>query len=170
MEGKFQDQGQLGQDLEEWFSPIGSQPNRSFFSDEDNQDSIWIEDLAPEWEIIRNQAPEGGKSNMVVVKWLDNMEGSRYNTDYTRKKIIPLLLGQYQIHIPIWIASLRPKRRMIGLSQGINTMKSSRTGKDLSIISKSACRHLRRRERQRIHSPSIQALPSLMAFLGKGSQ
>ena len=48
MEGKFQDQGQLGQDLEEWFSPIGSQPNRSFFSDEDNQDSIWIEDLAPE--------------------------------------------------------------------------------------------------------------------------
>ena len=38
---------------------------------------------------------------MVVVKWLDHMEGSRYNTDYTRKKIIPLLLGQYQIHIPI---------------------------------------------------------------------
>ena len=34
MEGGFQDQGWLGQDLEEWLSLRGSQPDRGFFSGE----------------------------------------------------------------------------------------------------------------------------------------
>ena len=33
MEGEFKDQGQLDQDLEEWLSPRGSQPDRGFFSE-----------------------------------------------------------------------------------------------------------------------------------------
>ena len=40
MEGKFQDQRQLDQDLEEWFSQRGIQPDRGFFSEEENQESI----------------------------------------------------------------------------------------------------------------------------------
>ena len=40
MEGEFQYQGQLDQGLEEWFSLIESQPDRVFFSEEENQDSI----------------------------------------------------------------------------------------------------------------------------------
>ena len=35
MEGELQDQVQLGQDLEEWFSPRGSQSVHGFFSDVD---------------------------------------------------------------------------------------------------------------------------------------
>ena len=48
MEGKFQYQGQLDQDLEEWLSPRGSQYVHGFFSEEDKQESIRIEDLSPE--------------------------------------------------------------------------------------------------------------------------
>ena len=44
MEGEFQDQGHLDQDLEEWLSPIGIQYVHSFFSEENNQESIRIED------------------------------------------------------------------------------------------------------------------------------
>ena len=70
MEGKLQDQVKLDKYLEEWLSPRGSQPNHSFFSDEEKQESIRIEDSAPEVAIISNQAPEGAISTMV---------------DYTRK-------------------------------------------------------------------------------------
>ena len=35
MEGEFQDQGQLDQDLEEWLSPRGSQYVHGFFSEEE---------------------------------------------------------------------------------------------------------------------------------------
>ena len=38
MEGEFQDQGQLDQDLEEWLSPRGSPYVNSFFSEEEKQD------------------------------------------------------------------------------------------------------------------------------------
>ena len=68
MEGEFKDQGQLDQYLEDWFSPRGSQSVRGFFSEEDNQQSIYIEDSAPEGEIINNQDPEGGTSTIVVIK------------------------------------------------------------------------------------------------------
>ena len=44
MEGEFQDQGQLGQDLEEWLSPKGSQYVHGFFSKEERQESIWMEE------------------------------------------------------------------------------------------------------------------------------
>ena len=48
MEGEFQDQGQIDQDLEEWLSPIESQSVHGFFSEEEKQESIRIEDSAPE--------------------------------------------------------------------------------------------------------------------------
>ena len=56
MEGKFQDQGQIDQDLEVWLSHRGSQSVRGFFSKEEKQEYIRIEDSAPEGEIITNQA------------------------------------------------------------------------------------------------------------------
>ena len=68
MEDEFQDQVQLDQDLEEWLSPRVIQYVHGFFSEEEKQDSIWIEVSAPEVAIISNQAPEGGTSTMVVVK------------------------------------------------------------------------------------------------------
>ena len=55
MEGKLQYQGQLDQYLEEWLSPRGSQYGSIFFSEE-KQESIQIEDLATEGDIISNQA------------------------------------------------------------------------------------------------------------------
>ena len=42
MEGEFQDQGQLDQNLEEWLSPRGSQYVHGFFSKEEKQDYIHI--------------------------------------------------------------------------------------------------------------------------------
>ena len=48
MEGEFQDQGQLDQELEEWLSPKGSQSVHSFFYEEEKQESIQTEDSAPE--------------------------------------------------------------------------------------------------------------------------
>ena len=58
MKGKFQDQGQIDQDLEKWLSPRGSQTDRGFFSEKKKQESIRIEDSAPEGAILSNQAPE----------------------------------------------------------------------------------------------------------------
>ena len=81
MEGEFQDQGQLDQDLEEWLSPRGSQSVHGFFSEEEKQESIQTEDLAPEGARISNQAPEGETSTMVVVKWSDKVEGSEDDID-----------------------------------------------------------------------------------------
>ena len=57
-------------------SPRGIQPDCGFFSEEEKQESIQIEDSAPEGAIIINQAPEGGTSTMVVVNFSDNVEGS----------------------------------------------------------------------------------------------
>ena len=48
MEGEFQYQGQLDQYLEEWLSPRGSQSVNGLLSEEETQESIQIEDLAPE--------------------------------------------------------------------------------------------------------------------------
>ena len=79
MEGKFQYQGKLDQELEEWLYKRGSQPDRGFFSEELKQESIHIEVSAPEGAMIINQAPEGDISNMVVVKWSDNVEWSGDN-------------------------------------------------------------------------------------------
>ena len=81
MESELQDQGKLGQYLEDWLSPRRSQSVHSFFSEEKKQESIRIEDSAPEGAIISNQAPERGTSTMVVIKWSDNVEGSGDNTD-----------------------------------------------------------------------------------------
>ena len=79
MEGEFQDQGQLDQDLEEWLSPRGSQSPYGFFCEEENQESIRIGYSYPEGAIITNYAPEGGTSTTVVIKWSEKVEGSGGN-------------------------------------------------------------------------------------------
>ena len=79
MEVAFQDQGQLDQYLEDLLSPRGSQYVHGFFSEEDKQESIHIEDSDPEGAIISNQAPQGGTSTMVVNKQSENVEGSGDN-------------------------------------------------------------------------------------------
>ena len=81
MEGEFQYQGQIDQYLEEQLSPRGSQYVPGFFSEEEKQESIRIEDLAPEGEIINNQYLEGGTSTMVVIKCSEKEEGYGYNID-----------------------------------------------------------------------------------------
>ena len=81
MEGEFQDQGQLDQDLEEQLSPRGSQYVHYLFSEEEKKESTQIEDSDPEGEIISNQAPQGGTSTMVVIKWPEKVEGSGDNID-----------------------------------------------------------------------------------------
>ena len=79
MEGEFQDQGHLGQDLEEWLSPRGGQSVHGFFSEEDKQESIRIEDSAQEGKIMSNQAIEGETSTMGIIKWSEKVEGSGDN-------------------------------------------------------------------------------------------
>ena len=49
-------------------------------------------------------------------------------------------------------------------------MKNSRTGEDLYTMVNSNHRTSRRKERQRRHAPSMQALQILMEFLEKESQ
>ena len=83
MEGELQDKGQLDQDLEEWLSPRGGQSIHGFFPEEEKQESIRTEDLAPEGAITRNQDSEGETSTKVVVKWSDKVEGSGDNIDST---------------------------------------------------------------------------------------
>ena len=62
-------------------SPRGSQSVHSFLYEEEKQDSIQIEDSAPEGAIISNISLEGETSTMVVIKWPEKMEGSVYNID-----------------------------------------------------------------------------------------
>ena len=90
MEGEFQDQGQLDQYLEEWLYPRGSKYVHSFFSEEEKQESIRIEDSDLEGARIINQAPKGETYTMVVVKWSDKVEGSGDNIDS------PLCCGLYE--------------------------------------------------------------------------
>ena len=59
--------------------PRGIQSVHSFFSEEEKQESIRIEDSDPEGARISNQAPEGGTSTMVVIKWSEKVEGSGDN-------------------------------------------------------------------------------------------
>ena len=93
-----------------------------------------------------------------------------YAADYTKKRTNIKFLGQEKNQITIVIDSLGPKRIMIRLYQRIITMNISRIGKDLFINVNSARRTSRRREKQRIHAPSMQAMRSLMLFLGNKSQ
>ena len=81
MEGEFQDKRQIDQYLEECLSPRGSQYVHGLFYEEEKQESIGMEDSAPEGEIMSNQVPEGETSTMVVVKWSDKVEGSGDNID-----------------------------------------------------------------------------------------
>ena len=69
-----------------------------------------------------------------------------------------------------WIDSLGPKWTIIGLFQKTNMMKNLRTGEDLYTMVNSVHRPSRKNERQRRHAPSMQALPSLMEFLGNERQ
>ena len=81
MEGEYQYQGKLDKELEEWFYPRWSQTGRSFFSDEEKEESIQIKCLDPQDAIISNQASEGEIYTMVVVKWSDKVEGLVDNID-----------------------------------------------------------------------------------------
>ena len=81
MEGKFQYQGQIHLYLEEWLSPRGNQTYQGLLPEEEKQESIRIEGLDPEGEIISNQAPEGEISTTVVVKWSDKVKGLGENID-----------------------------------------------------------------------------------------
>ena len=87
---EFQDQRKLDQDLEECLSPRGSQSVHGFFTEEKKQEYIRMEDLAPEVEMIGNEAPEEEASKMVVIKWPDKVEGSGDNIDS------PLCSGLYK--------------------------------------------------------------------------
>ena len=62
-------------------SPRGIQPVHGFFSEEEKQESIRMEYLAPEGAIISNEAPEAEASKMVVIKWSDKVEGSGDNIE-----------------------------------------------------------------------------------------
>ena len=81
MEGGFQYQGLLDQNLEEWLSPRGSQSVHGFSSEEEKQESIRMEYSAPEGAIMSNQAPEVEISTMVVIKWSDTIKGPRVKVD-----------------------------------------------------------------------------------------
>ena len=72
--------------------------------------------------------------------------------------------------MPRWIASLDPKRKMIGLSQKIIIMKSSITGEELYIMVNSSQRPSMRRERQSRNAISMKYLRILMVFLGNEIQ
>ena len=63
--------------------PRGSQPNSGLFSEEEKQEYIQIEYLAPEGALISNQYPEGGIYTIVIVTWSDKVEGSGENIDAT---------------------------------------------------------------------------------------
>ena len=56
IQSRSQDQRWLGQDLEEWLSSRGSQPDRGFLSGEEKKESTKIESAAPEGAKISNQA------------------------------------------------------------------------------------------------------------------
>ena len=58
MEGEFQYQGHIDQYLKDWLSPIWIQSDCGFFSVEQKQESIHIEDLDLNGEIISNQVPK----------------------------------------------------------------------------------------------------------------
>ena len=62
-------------------SPRGSQYVHGFFSEEEKQESIRIEDLAPEGARISNQAPEGAIFTTLVIKWSDAVKGRRVKVD-----------------------------------------------------------------------------------------
>ena len=81
VKGKFQYQGRLDQDLEEWLYPRGSQSVNGFFFEEQKQESIRMVYLAPEGAMKSNQAPEEEESKMVVIKWLNKAEGSGEHID-----------------------------------------------------------------------------------------
>ena len=62
-------------------SPRGSQSIHGFFSEEEKQESIRIEDSAQEGARITNQDPEGAIFTMVVIKWSDEIKGPRVKVD-----------------------------------------------------------------------------------------
>ena len=55
-------------------SPRGSQSVRGFFSEEEKQEFMRMEDSVPEGALINNEAPEEEASKMVVIKWSDKVE------------------------------------------------------------------------------------------------
>ena len=144
MEGEFQYKGQLDKDLEEWLSPKGSQSVHGFFSEEDKQESIRMEHLAPEGEIISNQAPEEEISKIVVIKCSDKVEGS---VDNINSPICGGLYKEDENSLVPW-SVIDPDAKMNCLTwskEKDDIMKNLRTGEDLYIIVNSVHRSSRRK-------------------------
>ena len=67
--------------LDDLFSPIGSQPDCSLLSEEEEIESTQIEYSAPEGAILINQDPEGEISTMPVMKWSYTIKGPKIKVD-----------------------------------------------------------------------------------------
>ena len=80
-------------------SPRWSQPDRSLFSEEENQESIHIEGSAPEGAIISNQAPKGEISTTMVIKWSDAIKESIVKLD---GPLCDILYKEYHESIVPW--------------------------------------------------------------------
>ena len=80
-------------------SPRASRYFHGYFSKEENQESIRIEDLAPEGAIIKNQDPFGAISSMVVIKRSDAIKGPRVKVDGS---ICGGLYNEYHGYIFTW--------------------------------------------------------------------
>ena len=81
MESNKKITGNLEQDLEQWLSPIGIQPECGLFSEKQTQQSTQIEGASQEGAKISNQDPEGAMSTMVVLKCSDAIKVTRVKVD-----------------------------------------------------------------------------------------
>ena len=70
-----------------------------FFSEEEKQESIQLEDSDPEVARISNQAPEEVTSIMVFIKWSDAIKGPRIKVD---GPICGVLYKEYRGSIITW--------------------------------------------------------------------
>ena len=113
---------------------------------------------------------------MVIVKWSDKVEGSGDSIYVT---LYGGLYKKEENYLVPWSETdpyakmncfTRSKKDNYWIVLGDQYNESSKTEKDLSIRVNSAHMPSRRRERQRIHAPIMEALSSLMTFLGKETQ
>ena len=131
---------------------------------------------APEGAIIINQAPKGETSTMIIIKWSEKVEGSEDNIDS------PLCGGLYKEggYSLVHMSGTDPDANM-------NFFTWSKENNDwivpgykyneelknwIGAIHNGQLRsqNLKSREKQSRHALSMQALPSLMAFLEKERQ
>ena len=124
---------------------------------------------------MSNQATEGGTSTMVVVKCSDKVEGSGDNIysplcgglyKEEEDSLVPWLGTDPDANMNCFTWSKDNNDWIVSEDQYDDEFK---TGEDLYIMFDSVHRPSRRKERQRRYAPSIQSMPSLMAFVEKES-